>query len=108
MDVNKEWNYKESLLFIDAVKRKYEGIMLSFSVINKNILLREIKEDIYSLKFEEWKRDKLWEYLNNDIDYINLWQFAWLLDNFIKSCYNCWEVIYMPIKKVRRNKNEYK
>lgn len=76
MDVNKEWNYKESLLFIDAVKRKYEGIMLSFSVINKNILLREIKEDIYSLKFEEWKRDKLWEYLNNDIDYINLWQFA--------------------------------
>lgn len=79
MDVNKEWNYKESLYFINAVKRKYEDIMLSFSVFNNNKntdnSLRKIKKDIYSLKFEEWKRDKLWEYINDDIDYVSLWQF---------------------------------
>lgn len=79
MDVNKEWNYKESLYFINAVKRKYEDIMLSFSVFNNNKntdnSLRKIKKDIYSLKFEEWKRDKLWEYLNNDIEYVELCKF---------------------------------
>jgi hypothetical protein len=83
MDVNMKWNYKESLFFITLVKKKYEDIMLSFSVFGGNKECFEkaykIKKDIYSLDFgenEEWKKDKLWEYMNGDIEYSQLWDFA--------------------------------
>jgi len=78
--VNRDWNYKESLVPIVKIKKHYEDIMLSFSVFggNNNVIksIREIKDEIYSLKFEEWKRDKLWEYLNDDITYVDLWFFV--------------------------------
>ena len=78
--VDKTWNYKESLYFIDAVKKHYEDIMLSFSVYGKNQekrnKIREIKKDIYKLNFEQWKKDKLWEYIVDDIEYTELWKFA--------------------------------
>jgi hypothetical protein len=38
-------------------------------------IMYNLKKDIYNLKFEMWKRDKLWEYLNNDISYVDLWRF---------------------------------
>lgn len=80
MDVNNEWNYKESLFFIDLIKKKYEDIMLSFSIFGGNYEIFEkvykLKKDIYSLKFEEWKKDKIWEYINGDIEYSVLWSFV--------------------------------
>ena len=78
--VNKEWSFKESLFFIDAIKKQYEDFMLSFSIFGGNydlyVKIYDLKKNIYSLQFEEWKKDKLWEYLNNDIDYIQLWNFV--------------------------------
>ena len=77
--VNSNWTYKESLFYIDLVKEEYEGVMLSFSILGGNLKLYEkayqIKKDIYSLKFEEWQKDKLWKYLNDAIEYMTLWQF---------------------------------
>lgn len=78
--VNNNWNYKESLFFIDLVKKSYEDIMLSFSIFGGNFNLYEkaykIKKDIYSLSFEEWKKDKLWEFINGDVEYYELWNFV--------------------------------
>ena len=80
MEVNSDWDYKESLFFIDYIKNKYEDVLLSFCVFggNKDYFEKvySIKKSIYSLKFEEWKKDKLWEYLNNDIKYDELWGFV--------------------------------
>lgn len=80
MNVNENWNYKESLYFICLVKNKYMGIKRSFSCFggNKECFkqIMEMKKDIYSLNFEEWKKDKLWEYLNDDISYVDLWFFV--------------------------------
>ena len=83
MNVNSKWNYRESLYFIDVIKRHYEDILLSFSIFGNNKEYFEkaykIKKDIYSLEFEEreeWKKDKLWEYLNGDIQYVDLWKFV--------------------------------
>ena len=39
----------------------------------------QVKRQIYNLDFgekENWKKDKLWEYLNNDITYTELWAFV--------------------------------
>ena len=80
MVINSSCNYKECLYFISDVKNHYKGIMHSFSVYGKNQeqrnKIREIKKSIYDLNFEYWKKDKLWEYINNDIEYIDLWRFV--------------------------------
>lgn len=79
MQVNSSWNYKESLFYINYIKSSYVNIMLSFSIFGDNLELlekiRKLKKSIYSLRFEEWKKDKLWEYINDDIEYIDLWRF---------------------------------
>ena len=78
--VNNNWNYKECLYFIGDIKNHYEDILRSFSIYGKNQdkrnKIREIKKSIYDLSFEYWKKDKLWEYINNDIEYIDLWRFV--------------------------------
>jgi len=80
MSIDETWSYEESLYFIVNVKRYYEDITLSFSVFGGNNRcfedVRNLKRKIYSLEFEEWKKDKLWEFLNNDIDYSVLWSFV--------------------------------
>ena len=80
MQVNSSWNYKESLFYINYIKSSYVNIMLSFSMFGGNFetidKIRQLKRSIYSLKFEEWKRDKLWEYINDDIEYTDLWSFV--------------------------------
>lgn len=77
MQVNHNWSFKESVIFIDGIKATYEDTMLFFYLTrNKKRVLdqaRKIKESIYNLKFEEWKRDKLWEYINGDIARNDLW-----------------------------------
>jgi len=75
-------NYKESLCYIKDLKRRYEGILSSFCIYggNKEVFEQayKIKRQVYSVKVSEkdyWKKDKLWEYLNNDIEYLELWKF---------------------------------
>lgn len=81
--VNKEWTYKQSLYYISSIKEEYKGFMTSFCMFGNNKeyfeIMYNLKKDIYSLNFGEhdnWKRDKLWEYLNDDISYIDLWRFV--------------------------------
>lgn len=83
MEINEKWNYKECLFFISLVKERYMRIMRSFSPFGGNRecfeQIIEMKKSIYNLQFgeyEEWKKDKLWEYLNDDIEYITLWKFV--------------------------------
>ena len=75
-----DWTYKESILLINGIKDHYEYLMLFFDASNNKVKIleemREIKKKIYDLKFEEWKRDKLWEYINDDIEYSDLWNFV--------------------------------
>lgn len=85
MEINQKWNYKECLKFITSVKDDYVGFLHSFynaesKSRNKKLFYgkaREIKKQIYSLEFEEWRKDKLWEYLNGDIPYEELYWFIY-------------------------------
>ena len=80
MEIDESWSYKESLYYIGIIKKHYDNIMLSFSVFGGNNAyfekVKDLKNKIYKLKFDEWKKDKLWEFLNNDIDYSMLWSFV--------------------------------
>ena len=62
--INPEWTFKEVVENIEVVKSQTEGIIASFSSseIKKQIIFKKhLREKIYSLKFEEWKKDRIIE-----------------------------------------------
>ena len=59
-----EMSYREIVNNIDKIKDKYDEVFLSFFVAEK---IREWKDFIYSLKINDNQKNKLWEYLNEDI-----------------------------------------
>lgn len=70
--VNPNWTFKETLEFIDAIKQDYYGALSLFNCFNlhdKIEMIRKFKQDIYALKYEEWKKDRVWDYLNDNIEY---------------------------------------
>ena len=65
-------SYKELVKSIRAFRILYDGILCSFSYYelhDKVIFIGKIKQGIYSLKMSNYKKDKIWEYLNHDITY---------------------------------------
>lgn len=62
--INPEWNFKEVVENIEVIKSKTWDIIASFSSfeIKKQIKFkRQLRNSIYSLKFEEWKKDRIIE-----------------------------------------------
>ena len=62
--INPEWTFKEVVENIEVIKSQTEGIIASFSSyeIKKQIWFkRQLRNKIYSLKFEEWKKDRIIE-----------------------------------------------
>ena len=67
LEIDPNWTWKESVDHIKALKDQFDGILASFlwyEVREKNDFVCDARDKIYGLKFEEWKRDKLWNYLN--------------------------------------------
>lgn len=66
--INQNWTFKQTVANIETLKFLYKGTLASFSYYDiklRNKFLYETKKQIYSLNFEEWKRDKLWSYMND-------------------------------------------
>lgn len=62
--INPEWTFKEVVENIEVVKSQTEGIITSFSSfeIKKQVKFKQqLRKKIYSLKFEEWKKDRILE-----------------------------------------------
>lgn len=62
--INPEWNFKEVVENIEVIKSKTWDIIASFSSfeIKKQVKFkRRLRNNIYSLKFEEWKKDRIIE-----------------------------------------------
>ena len=65
--INPNWNFKETIENVEVIKSQMGDIIASFWYfdLKKEVdFIRNLKKQIYSLKFEEWKRDKIWEYIN--------------------------------------------
>lgn len=66
-----KWDIKHILLNIEALKTEYDSSLMSFSYFNKHELVkykREMKKKVYSIETLDWRKDKIWSYLNGDID----------------------------------------
>ena len=62
--INPEWTFKEVVENIEVVKSKTWDIIASFSSfeIKKQVKFKQqLRKKIYSLKFEEWKKDRILE-----------------------------------------------
>lgn len=62
--INPEWTFKEVVENIEVIKSKTRDIIASFSSfeIKKQVKFkRQLRNSIYSLNFEEWKKDRVVE-----------------------------------------------
>ena len=76
--IDPSWNYKQTLLNLKTLRRDYMDVLASFSYFNLHDKVEfeyKIKNDIYSLQFETWKKDRIWEYMNHDVPYTILQKF---------------------------------
>ena len=64
MDEIEFLTFKEILQNAEALKTRYQGFLSPFFNVERII---EWRDYVYSLPIEEWKSDRLWEYLNDDI-----------------------------------------
>lgn len=65
--INPNWTFKQTIENVEVIKSQMGDIIASFWYfdLKKEVdFIRNLKKQIYSLKFEEWKRDKIWEYIN--------------------------------------------
>ena len=66
--INPEWTFKEVVNNLKALKEEYKGILASFSCyeIKERVKFkRNLRNAFYSLNFDEWKKDKIWNYMND-------------------------------------------
>lgn len=65
--INPNWTFKDVVNNLKALRLKYEGVLASFScyeIKDKINFKRNLRNSFYALDFEEWKKDKIWDYMN--------------------------------------------
>lgn len=75
LQVNPNWTFKEIIIKVKALKQNYDDVLASFSCFklhDKIQLMKEFRNAIYLLNFEEWKKERIWDYINGDINYEEL------------------------------------
>lgn len=75
MRIDPNWTYNETIEHAEAIKSYYKDTLASFlwhEGVKRVLFMRDMKLLIYSLKFEEWRRDKIWAYLNDDEPFLAL------------------------------------
>ena len=64
MDEIEFLTFEEILQNAEALKTRYQGFLSPFFNVEKIVKWRDY---VYSLPIDEWKSDRIWEYLNDDI-----------------------------------------
>lgn len=68
LGISPTWTFNDIVENIKAIKLQYEEVLLSFSnyQIKEQIQFRkEARDSVYALNMQEWKKDRLWEYIND-------------------------------------------
>lgn len=67
--INENITFDELLNQSRTLKSRYKEKLASFlwyEYREKNDFVYDLKQQIYSLNFAEWKKDKIWNYLNDN------------------------------------------
>jgi hypothetical protein len=64
--------FKEIVSVLKAVKSEYKRGLLPFSIYEikeETMYIYNWRKKIYELNLLEWRKDLIWEYLNDDVEY---------------------------------------
>lgn len=67
LEINQNWKFKDVVENLRALRTQYEDILRSFTYFQLNEIVefkRNTRNAFYSLNFETWKKDKIWNYMN--------------------------------------------
>ena len=68
MIINPGWNYKELVANIRTLKLSYLDRLTSFFYVLQEIqFIKATRDNLYSLHIEEFQKDRIWEYMNDDL-----------------------------------------
>lgn len=79
--IDSGWKFNDVVQNIETLRSQYKGFLVSFSLWErpKRIqLCRDFKKQIYSLRFEEYRKNLIWKYINDEIEYEELLQLGGL------------------------------
>ncbi len=57
--------FKSFILYSRTLKELYKSLLMPFFNVKEIRFWRDL---LYSLDIEEWKKDRIWEYLNGDVE----------------------------------------
>lgn len=66
--IDPNWSFKEIVRNIRALRNSYEEILCSFSYLElpkKVEFKRNVRNQVYSLDFDEYRKDCIWNYMNH-------------------------------------------
>lgn len=67
LEINPNWNFKEVVEHLKALKCEYEDILRFFHYYDLHEQVefkRRTRDAFYALNLEEWEKDKIWDYMN--------------------------------------------
>lgn len=70
--IKDEWGFKEVIENIETLRSEYNRFLTSFSIFERKKglkLCRQFKTKLYRLKFDEYKKNLIWKYINDEIEY---------------------------------------
>lgn len=80
LDINPNWTFKETVDNLKTLKNDYNIALASFSYFTSKeriAFLKTTRDSFYALKFERWKKDKIWDYMNG-------FEFLYVLNGIVK------------------------
>lgn len=83
LNINQNWKFKDVVENLRALRIQYENILRSFTYFQLNEIVefkRHTRNAFYSLNFETWKKDKIWNYMNH-------YEFLYVLQGIVKRDY---------------------
>lgn len=69
INIDKNWSFKDIVLNLWTLRGEYYTILASFSYFEtheKVEFIKQLRNDIYSLNFDESKKDKIWDFMNGN------------------------------------------
>lgn len=71
------WTFEQTVANIETLRNYYRVLLTSFSILERKKRIkacRDFKKQVYSLHFDEYKRNRIWKYINDEIEYEELTQ----------------------------------
>jgi hypothetical protein len=75
--IKDDWGFKEVIENIETLRSEYNRFLTSFSIFERKKslkLCRQFKTKLYRLKFDEYKKNLIWKYINDEIEYEEIFE----------------------------------